>query len=227
MYKKTLSEWFKCHVQKLGENLNPQIARLSYGPHNIVRSYDSCYVNGYRFKTQKSGIGLTTQNCGVMVCGSCYEEDNIDYYGVLKEVLELEYSDGCKLVLFLCDWYDPVQGVIHDKRHGTVDVIAGKYIRRYEPFILASQAHQVCYVPHVTSKRKNDEYYTVLKINVRSYVDETKESNEDLNELYQVENEQPPSVIQDDDLDELSIIPSPSYIENEEVDEDESEEDED
>ena len=51
-------------------------------------------------------------------------------------------------------------------------------------------------------------------------------SNEDLNELYQVENEQPPSVIEDDDLDELSIIPSPSYIENEEVDEDESKEDE-
>jgi S-adenosylmethionine:tRNA-ribosyltransferase-isomerase (queuine synthetase) len=119
-----------------------------------------------------------------------------------------------------------VQGVIHDERHGIVDVIAGKYIRRYEPFILASQAHQVCYVPHVTSKRKNDEYYMVLKIKARSYVEETKESNEELNELYQVENEQPPSVIVDEDLDDVSTIPLPSYIENEEDDdEDELEDD--
>ena len=129
-------------------------------------------------------------------------------------MIELEYSSGHKVILFLCDWYDPVKGVIYDRRHGTtvVDVIAGKYIRRYEPFILASQAHQVCYVPHVTSKRKKDEYYTVLKIKARSYVDEVVETDEDLNDLYQVENEQPPLVIEDADLDEISTIPSVSNV---------------
>ena len=56
-----------------------------------------------------------------MVKGSCYGEDHIDYYGILKEILELEYFDAKKVILFLCDWYDPKEGVTHDFKHDIKD----------------------------------------------------------------------------------------------------------
>lgn len=84
-----------------------------------------------------------------MVRGSCYGENHLSYYGILKEILELEYNvpGNNKVVLFSCDWYDPNGRVIVDARHEIVDVMPGKYIRRFEPFVLASQVDQVCYVP--------------------------------------------------------------------------------
>lgn len=33
------------------------------------------------------------------------EVDNITYYGVLKDIIELDYCGHSKLVLFKCDWF--------------------------------------------------------------------------------------------------------------------------
>ena len=94
----------------------------------------------------------------------------MDYYDILKKILELEYSSAKKVILFLCDWYDPKEGVAHDFKHDIVDVILTKYLRRFESFVLASQADQVCYVPQVSKKRKKDNYFSVMKIKARAYV---------------------------------------------------------
>ena len=32
----------------------------------------------------------------------------VPYYGVLKEIVELYYNEGNKVVLFNCDWFDTV-----------------------------------------------------------------------------------------------------------------------
>ena len=72
IYKKTLAGWFKCHLREVDQH--PQINLLkclSYGPHNMIRSYGSCYVNEYRFQTIDASSELSTQNCGIMVRGSC------------------------------------------------------------------------------------------------------------------------------------------------------------
>jgi hypothetical protein len=50
-----------------------------------------------------------TQNSGVAYASS-YRSEMIDFYGTLKEIIELEYhttDDGTKriVVLFRCDWY--------------------------------------------------------------------------------------------------------------------------
>lgn len=169
---------------------------LAYGPNYDVISYDGFYANGCRFHTLDSTIGLTTYNSGVMVKGSCYGEDNLNYYGVLREVLEIEYpmQRPNKIFLFKCDWYDPERGVVIDPFTGIVDVIPGKYIRRFEPFVLASQVDQICYVPSVGKKRKRDERLTVLQKMTRAYVENNfvrEEERETHNDLLVPECERP------------------------------------
>ena len=113
---------------------------------------------------------MTIQNSEVLVKGSCYEEDHIDYYDILKKILELEYSSAKKVILFLYDWYDLKEGVTHDFKHDFVDVILTKYLRRFERIVLASQADEVCYVPQVSRKRKKDYYFRLMKIKACAYV---------------------------------------------------------
>ena len=49
-----------------------------------------------------------TQNSGVMTEGS-HDGNDIDFYGVLKEVIELQYNSNLQVrrtvVLFRCDWF--------------------------------------------------------------------------------------------------------------------------
>ena len=48
-----------------------------------------------------------------------FEIRNIDYYEILTEIIELQYLDGRRVVLFWCKWFD-VNGTIlvHDKEMG-------------------------------------------------------------------------------------------------------------
>lgn len=73
---------------------------------------------------------------------------NISYYGVLTEIIELQYFEGKRVVLFKCDWWDVDHiriGVKIDK-HDFVSVNTKRKLVTDEPFVLASQAEQVFYV---------------------------------------------------------------------------------
>ncbi|WMV09053.1 hypothetical protein MTR67_002438 [Solanum verrucosum] len=64
------------------------------------------FINGYTFHTEEWSKGKKTNNSGVWVKG----EGDIDYYGVLQEIIEFEYVVGWpkkKLVIFRCKCYDP------------------------------------------------------------------------------------------------------------------------
>jgi hypothetical protein len=62
-------------------------------------------------------------NSIVYVRGECSDDKQHDYYGVLKEVIELEY-DGVdnKVILFNCHWLDIINDMRVDHRHGFIDV---------------------------------------------------------------------------------------------------------
>lgn len=64
---------------------------LSRGPTKNARSYQGYFINGYRFHTKQSQIKRRTQNSGVVVKGDEVSGER-DFFGVLKEVLELEYD---------------------------------------------------------------------------------------------------------------------------------------
>jgi len=66
-------------------------------------SYNGYFVNGYVFHTDEYGHGRKTYNNGVCIKRSTSSEFEVDYYGKLKEVVELQYhSEQNRVFLFKC-----------------------------------------------------------------------------------------------------------------------------
>ncbi|KAG7599381.1 putative transposase Ptta/En/Spm plant [Arabidopsis suecica] len=62
-----------------------------------------------------------------------------DFYGVLNDIIELEYEGmvNLRITLFKCNWYDPKVGRGTRRSHGgVVDVLSSRKYIKYEPFIL-------------------------------------------------------------------------------------------
>lgn len=159
---------------------------LSRGPTQYVTSYTGYVVNGYRFRIENRDQTLRTQNSGVVVIGNIGNEDeNIDYYGVVMDILELKYLGGNRIVLFRCKWwdvYDKVRGVKIDE-YGYVSVNGNKQLKGDEPFILASQARQAFYVTDTINKG----WQLVCKTQPRNFI-ETSDDDDiggDKDEAYQ------------------------------------------
>ncbi|GJT92693.1 transposon, En/Spm-like, transposase-associated domain protein [Tanacetum coccineum] len=103
----------------------------------------------------KSYGGRVTQNSGVCVKGAVSDQHESDYYGLLDEIIEVEYDSDlgrCVVVLFKCTWFDPVQGVKVDKKNKMVDIKHTKKGCLDNPYILALQAKQVYYTPYPCAK---------------------------------------------------------------------------
>ncbi|KNA13211.1 hypothetical protein SOVF_118860 [Spinacia oleracea] len=155
--KPSLVDWFQSQIWKLYQERDPRVTAellsLSRGPSKSVKSYQGYYVNGYRFHTKKRQRRRKTQNSGVVVKGD-EESGEKDFFGVLKEVIELEYdapNNGDKepiVVLFRCVWFDVYRegrGIKRDK-FGGISLNFKKFLGTNEPFAMASQVGQVYYV---------------------------------------------------------------------------------
>ena len=86
------------------------------------------FTRGYTFHIYEYGRQQGTSNCGICVKGET------DFYGILQEIIEVEFPWLLKLkcILFNCEWFDHVvnRGVRFNK-FGVVDVNGG---RRYNKF---------------------------------------------------------------------------------------------
>ena len=78
-------------------NVQQELEILSRGPQQIV-VYQQCNVNGVRFTCEQRDDNRKTKNSGVMIVA-----DGVSYYGVLLQVVELNYPEA---MLFKCRWYD-------------------------------------------------------------------------------------------------------------------------
>ena len=142
---------------------DPLIQRLTLRPSKEVLSYYGCDVNGFRFHTESHAEHRTTNNSGVWVKGETEGDQNYDFYGILQDVVQLQYpGPDNKVVIFKCRWFDIPNGVRVDKKHGLVEVKHTSVLRTDEPFILACQASQVRF--QVLSKR----YYSYLSCSIVS-----------------------------------------------------------
>ena len=101
------------------------------------------FLSGFKFQIKKVDKISLTRNCGALV-NATSSEGNISCHGVLIEILELDYYEGRKALLFRCDWADPIKDVKQD-RLGFATVNLKALWKTYEPFVLASQALQVFY----------------------------------------------------------------------------------
>ncbi|CAN1337175.1 hypothetical protein LINPERPRIM_LOCUS37485 [Linum perenne] len=119
---------------------------LSCEPSSCVSKYNGCIINGVRFHTKDRQNRQKSQNSGVVVEGNHLDE-NIDFYGVLTEVIQLDYVRDKHVYLFKCEWYD-----VDKRKHRIVKDCAITSIRvdrlwyLSDPFVLANQAKQVFYI---------------------------------------------------------------------------------
>ncbi|KAL0313157.1 UNVERIFIED_CONTAM: hypothetical protein Sradi_5715000 [Sesamum radiatum] len=132
--------WFKRRVEPELQNIEDDLLKsLYWGPNQLVTTWSCYFVNGYNFHTEEHNIGKSTMNCGVCVKSSSYTDTDIDFYGMLEEIIQLDYPliDGLQVVLFKCKWVDPTRGMNVHPRYHLVDVNFKRMYQKDEPFILA------------------------------------------------------------------------------------------
>lgn len=162
---------------------DPFLKDIAWGPKRTVKTWPIYFINGYKFHTQSWNRHKSTYNCGVCIKGQDYGTSESDFYGILQEIVQLEYT-GLPLkniVLFKCEWYDPKvkRGVRIHKDYGIVEINTTRRFDKYDPFIFAQQAVQVYYA-HFPANPDKADWAAVIKTKARSTIeDHSIEVNED------------------------------------------------
>ncbi|KAG8491840.1 hypothetical protein CXB51_015115 [Gossypium anomalum] len=174
-----------------GKDVNDEVKWLSQGPNRVIKRYSAFLINGYRFHTKYRERMRRTQNC-VVVNSSITSyasardsnpvEGNVEYYGLLTDIIELDYYGRWKVVLFRCDWADvnTARGIKKDQFGFTMVnfsrlIHTGQQLMD-EPYVFSSQVKQVFY-----SKDPTDEgWYVVLQNTPRDLFDMGNGSRDDI-----------------------------------------------
>ena len=148
----TFHKWFENHVKNV--IVSEEVKWLAKGPNNVARRFLASVINENKFIIE--GCERQTQNFGVMVTSSTIrfknkedenpEVENVTYYGVLKDIIELDYYGHSKFVLFKCDWFESKQD-----HFGLTLVNFAKLIYKSDPFVFATQVQQVYYTEDPTN----------------------------------------------------------------------------
>jgi hypothetical protein len=103
-------------------------------------------------------------------------ELEVDYYGRLEEVVELQYHNEQNIVfLFKCYWYDTTdRGIRVDPHYGLVEINSKARLRNInDVFVFAKQCQQVyyTYTPSFRKDRSRVDWLSVLKTKPRGRVE--------------------------------------------------------
>jgi hypothetical protein len=118
------------------------------GPIVLVVQYNRYVVNGKLFRIIAYDVGKRTQNNGVCVPTI----DGETYYRKLTQIIEVEYYDRTKYVLFKCDWADNTRDMGYKlDKYGLTLVNFKNLVHRVdqitdELYVLTSQLEQVFYI---------------------------------------------------------------------------------
>ncbi|XP_028057181.1 uncharacterized protein LOC114261174 [Camellia sinensis] len=187
--------WFLKYVTKLQVegtmDASNQLMNLARGLDYRVTRYNGCIINGIRFRTQDCDMYRKTQNSGVVVKGD-HKGKPIDFYGVIREIIELKYLGGNSVFLFKCNWWDVGNEKIGIKvdEFNYISVNVTKTWYKDEPFVLACQAEQVFYLKDT---KWGNNYRVVQRVLPRAIYDilvkeneeEAEEEDKDKDEPYQ------------------------------------------
>ena len=95
--------WFKdCICESNAKNVSKELYSLACESDALVAVYQGCIVNGVRFHTKDCEHTHCTQNSGVFV-SSKDGGTKTNYYGELRNVLELSHMGNNRVYLFECD----------------------------------------------------------------------------------------------------------------------------
>jgi hypothetical protein len=97
-------------------------------------------VNGFHFRStifENARPLAATCNTGVVVRAVDDEGRETNYYGVIKNILELTFGGDKDLRVFFvyCDWCDPIRGTRVNK-YGMVEIKHEEWVRGHDNFVL-------------------------------------------------------------------------------------------
>lgn len=173
-------KWLKLEVGKK-EFISKELELLALGPNPSAKRFSGYVINGFRFCTKERDAKCTTQNSGVfqssLTTSFASSKDqnpqvgDVDYYGSIEEILEIDYWGDFTVVLFKCCWYHAEKDL-----YGLTRVNFNRIIQKSDRYVIASQVKQVFYIEDPTEKT----FHNVIKRLPRGWCDvETENGNED------------------------------------------------
>ena len=88
------------------KKLSNKVIWLARYPDNEAKQFNHYAINGVKFCTKDFGVTRRTQNSGVCVV----TEGGATYYGVLIDIIQLNYFNKYRYILFKCQWVDVISG---------------------------------------------------------------------------------------------------------------------
>ena len=82
-----------------------ELYSLAIGLDGRVYSYSGYVVNDVKFVTANWDVNRKTQSSGICVLSTHLGEE-INFYGILLEVLEFHFVKGCREIMFKCKWFE-------------------------------------------------------------------------------------------------------------------------
>ena len=161
------------HLKQSSEVSN-ELYSLACGPDARIHTYTGCIVNGARFYTKYRDDHRITQNSGIYVLGE-HDGEDVNFYGVLTNVVELDYLFGYKVIIFKCKWFDTnrkYKRIQQDPHFTIIDISSNWY--ENDPFVLATQAHQVFYLDDY---KNGQNWKVVQKVQHRHLLDILEKDN--------------------------------------------------
>ncbi|XP_038687493.1 uncharacterized protein LOC119986872 [Tripterygium wilfordii] len=170
--EKGFASWFRQYVYDPQNRITNELIRdVSRGPLRRVEIWNTYYVNGYKFDTDARSEGKSTINNGVCMPGTDFGQSEYVYYGILKEIVHLDFLGLPikKIILFNCEWFDPTanRGTRIHKQYGLVDVKHRGRYKKFDPFIIVQQAKQVYFALYPEGIRDRQDWWVVIKTKAR------------------------------------------------------------
>ena len=144
------------------KKLSDKVIWLARYPDNKAKQFKHYVINDVKFSTKDSKATRKTQNSGVCVV----TEGGATYYGVLIDIIDLNYFDKYGYVLFKCQQVDVISGRGCKKDEFGFPLINFSRLIHMggllidEPYVLAPQVSQVFYVKDVKHKNWTVEVKT-------------------------------------------------------------------
>ncbi|PWA91763.1 hypothetical protein CTI12_AA087200 [Artemisia annua] len=161
--------WFQNYVFKESNDISQDLKDLAQGPTKSGYTYKGYFINGYKFHTERHSEGRLSNKNGVCVRGSVYNKDECDYYGILDDVIEVEYQSkihgkgSCVVVLFKCKWFDTPGGVGVKRKDNLVHINSKVKLLNDSMFVLASETEQVYYGPYPRMSKELRDWWADIK----------------------------------------------------------------
>ncbi|KAL0430524.1 UNVERIFIED_CONTAM: hypothetical protein Sradi_0678400 [Sesamum radiatum] len=168
------------------------------------------YLNDDEMKAAHKYVLLNYENIDPFL-----HEYEVDYYGILEEVTELEYYGIRRgVVLFKCHWYDTSDKGLKWHMSGLVEINHRLKLKSNEPFILASQAQQVYFTNFPSMRRERRDWWAVCKVKATGKFDVPTVEGQDENTEQRLDiafQEEEASdahpIMIEADIDEINIVP--------------------